>query len=134
GTTTARGGQSMIYLASPYSHTDADVRQQRFHAACLTTVALMRAGHTVFCPVVYGHPLASHGLPTDWAFWERYNREHLARCDQLVVLMLDGWKESIGVREEVRIAAELGKPVRYVNPVDATGLATLAHVATGPPD
>lgn len=47
---------------------------------------------------------------------ERMDREHLKRCNELVVLMLDGWKESRGVQAEIRIALELGKPVRYLDP------------------
>ncbi len=35
----------MIYLASPDSHPDPDVREQRFQAACAAAAALMRAGH-----------------------------------------------------------------------------------------
>jgi hypothetical protein len=27
--------------------------------------------------------------------------------------MLDHWQESIGVRQEIRIAREMGKPVRF---------------------
>jgi nucleoside 2-deoxyribosyltransferase len=116
----------MIYLASPYSHPDAAVREQRFHSVCRMAATLMQQGDVVFAPIVHGHPLVGHGLPTDWPFWERFDREHLRRCDELVVLMLDGWRESVGVAAEIRIAAELGKPVRYIDP---SGAATLAHVA-----
>ena len=116
----------MIYLASPYSHSDANIREQRFLDVCRMTVTLMQQGHVVFAPIVHGHPLVGHGLPTDWPFWERFDREHLRRCDELVVLMLDGWRESVGVAAEIRIAAELGKPVRHIDPHRA---ATLAHVA-----
>ena len=116
----------MIYLASPYSHPEVSVREQRFHAVCRMAATLMQQGHVVFAPIVHGHPLVGHGLPTDWPFWERFDREHLRRCDELVVLMLDGWRESVGVAAEIRIAAELGKPVRHIDPHRA---ATLAHVA-----
>lgn len=116
----------MIYLASPYSHPDAAVREQRFHSVCRMAATLMQQGDVVFAPIVHGHPLVGHGLPTDWPFWERFDREHLRRCDELVVLMLDGWRESVGVAAEIRIAAELGKPVRHIDPHRA---ATLAHVA-----
>jgi len=44
-----------------------------------------------------------------------------------VVLTLDGWRESMGVAEEIRMAGRLGKPVRYLTP-DGMAL-TLAHVA-----
>jgi hypothetical protein len=103
----------MIYLASPYSHPDPVVREQRFQAACRATAALLRAGEAVFSPIVHGHPLADYGLPTGWEFWERFNRTFLERCDEVVVLMLDGWRQSVGVQAEIRIAQELGKPARY---------------------
>lgn len=90
----------------------------------------MRRGHVVFSPIVHGHPLVGHGLPTDWPFWERFDREHLRRCDELVVLTLDGWRESVGVAAEIRIAGELGTPVHYLAPEGGTSPAPLAHVAT----
>jgi hypothetical protein len=118
----------MIYLASPYSHPEVEVRKQRFRDACRAAAQLLASGLTVFSPIVHGHPLVDQGLPTDWPFWERFDRDHLVRCDEVVVLMLDGWRESVGVAGEIRIAGELGKPVRYLAP-GGTGSPTLAHVA-----
>ena len=118
----------MIYLASPYSHPDSEVREQRFQEVCFAAARLLVAGYAVFSPIVHGHPLVGCGLPIDWPFWERFDRDHLLRCDEVVVLMLDGWRESVGVAAEIQIAGELGKPVRYLAP-DGTGSPTLAHVA-----
>ena len=49
---------------------------------------------------------------------EPFDREHLERSDEAVVLVLDGWQESRGVQAEIRIARELGKPVRYLDPAE----------------
>lgn len=106
----------MIYLASPYSHSDPSVRDARFHAVCQAAAELMRSGQHVFSPIAHSHPIAMHGLPTDWSYWEVYARWHLERCDEVLVLTLDGWQESVGIAAEVRIAAELDKPVRYLSP------------------
>jgi hypothetical protein len=76
----------------------------------------------------------AYGLPADWSFWQHYDRALLARCDEVLVLMLPGWRESIGVREELRLARELGKPVRYLAPEMATGTPTLARVAVSSPE
>lgn len=115
----------MIYLASPYTHADPAVREERFQAVCRAAAELMRRGECVLSPIAHSHPIAAHGLPTTWEFWERLDREHLKRCDELVVLMLDGWKESRGVQAEIRIARELGKPVRFLDPDQlASGLAS----------
>jgi len=118
----------MIYLAGPYSHPDSAIREQRFHAACVAAARLMRAGHFVYSPIAHGHPIAAHGLPTDWRFWEPHDRRFLEQCDEVVVLMIDGWRESRGVQAEIQIAGELGKPVRYLESV-GDGATTLAHVA-----
>jgi len=118
----------MIYLASPYSHPDRRVREERFRVACQAAARLMRNGEVVFSPIAHGYCIAQHGLPTDRRFWERHDREQLTRCDEVVVLMLDGWQESEGVLAEIRIAKELGKPVRYLEP-ESQLFPTLAHVA-----
>jgi hypothetical protein len=104
----------MIYLASPYSHPDPLVRQARFEAACQATADLVRAGHAAFSPIVHGHPLVRFGLPTDWSFWQRFDIERIRRCDEVLVLQIDGWRESEGVRAEVKLASALGKRVEFV--------------------
>jgi len=103
----------MIYLASPYWHADPAIRNQRFRAACRATAEMIRQGTTVFSPVVYGHALIAHGLPGDWSFWQRHDAQYLGRCDEVVVLQIDGWEESEGVQAELRLAAALGNRVNY---------------------
>ena len=85
------GVLAMIYLVSPYSHPDAAVRSRRYLAACRAAAC----------------------LPTDWVFWQRHDEEYLRCCDELVVLTLDGWRESQGVAGEIQLAQRLGKVVRY---------------------
>lgn len=123
----------MIYLAQPYSHPDPTVREQRFREACRVTAALVHAGHVVFSPVVHSHFLSEHGLPNTWSFWRKQDQIFLERADSLVVLMLPGWQESVGVRGEIEIARELGKPTVYLE-LDLTGAPgspDLAHGAGG---
>jgi hypothetical protein len=110
----------VIYLASPYSHPDPAVREFRFREACRAAAKLMRLGHVVFSPIAHGHSIALYGLPTDWSFWEPFDRHQLERCDEVVVLLLDGWCESAGVAAEIEIAHQFGKPVRYIMP-ESTG-------------
>ena len=106
----------MIYLASPYTHSDLLVRESRFGAACLATAEMVRGGDVVFSPIVHGHPLVRYGLPINWDYWERFDREYLRRCDEMVVLMLDGWRESRGVQAEVDLAIDMDLPIRYLPP------------------
>jgi len=110
----------MIYLASPYSHFDATVRQARFEAACRAAAALIRRGHVVFSPIAHSHSIAQHGLPQDWGFWAQQDRRILTACDELWVLMLDGWEHSRGIQAEIALALALGLPIRFVREEDCT--------------
>lgn len=106
----------MLYLASPYSHPIPAVREMRFVSACWATAELMKRGENVFSPIVHSHPLVRYGLPNTWEFWEGVDRDHLERCDEIVVLTLDGWRESVGVQAEIAMAHECGKPVKLLDP------------------
>ena len=107
----------MIYLSSPYSHPEALVRAARFRLACEAVAKMLRAGEHVISPIVHCHPVAiAHDLPTDFAFWQAYNRDTLKRCDRMVVLKLAGWEESVGVAGEIEMAAEFNIPVEYREP------------------
>ena len=106
----------MIYLASPYSHPDPAVREARFEAVCRVAARLIKRGYIVFSPIAHSHPMVRYGLPDDWKFWSQQDRRFLEACDELWVLTLDGWQQSIGIQAEVAIARELGKPVRWISP------------------
>lgn len=109
--------RKLIYLAVPYSHPDPAVREARFHEANRIASQLMRDGHYVFSPISHTHPIAlAGGLPTGWDFWEGYDRAILACCSKLLVVTLDGWKDSRGVQAEMAIARELGIRVETLSP------------------
>lgn len=44
----------MIYLASPYTHANAAIRQQRFDAVCRVAAELMRRSEIFFSPIAPG--------------------------------------------------------------------------------
>lgn len=109
---------TLIYLASPYTHADPAVMQSRFEAACRAAAVLMRAGRAVFSPIAHSVPIARHGrLPaTDLAFWMAVDRPLLEACDEMVVLRLPGWEQSLGVAEELRMAKARGMLVIFMDP------------------
>lgn len=107
--------QQLIYLSCPYTHPFPDVVESRFNSANKAAADMMKHGLCVFSPISHTHPIAKAGeLPTDWAYWEKYDRRMLAARDKVVVLKLDGWVESKGVCDEIAIADELGIPVEYI--------------------
>ena len=106
-----------IYLASPYSHDDASVREERFECACIAAAGLMQRGHIVFSPVAHSHAVAKflpHKLWLDHDFWMKQDMEILLNCTELVVLMIEGWEDSKGVKREIEEALAHNIPVTYL--------------------
>lgn len=109
------GQRSVIYLANPYSHEDPEVRRGRARAAARYAGQLMNDGQVVYSPITHCHPIAELiDLPKGWDFWKRFDTEMIRRCDEMIVLCLEGWRESRGVQAEIRIAEEMGLPISYV--------------------
>jgi hypothetical protein len=106
----------MIYLASPYSHPEASVREYRFRRICAIAGKLMEEGNVIFCPIAMGHPIAcAHPtLPTDWEYWKLFGTEFLHASEKLIVAKMNGWESSAGVTGEIAIANEIGIPVEYM--------------------
>ena len=108
----------MIYLASPYSHDDPAIQQQRYEAACEATAHLIKQGYPVISPIVHSHVLhAEYGCGGDWDTWSRIDHDIIKASDEVWVLMLDGWRESRGVKAEMDYAHEIGVPVaKFIDP------------------
>ena len=104
----------MIYLASPYSDEDPEIMEFRFQAVCEAASKLMLKGINVFSPIAHTHPIAQYGLPKGFDFWERYDEWFLQHCNEMLILLIDGWGSSKGIHEERKIMNQLGKPVRFV--------------------
>lgn len=109
---------SFVYLASPYSHPDAEVREARYVAACRAAAKLMLAGEIVFCPIAHSHAIETIGIGKvkSGEFWKAQDIELLRHANKLTVLRLMGWKESCGVRWEIETASMLGLLVGYIDP------------------
>ena len=110
----------MIYLASPYSHPEEAIRYGRFHRVCEVCAKLMMRGLHIYSPIAHTHPVAVCGeavrakMPTDFKVWREYDTWFISRVDAVYVLMLDGWKESVGVTAEIEMAREYNIPVKYL--------------------
>ena len=105
------------YLASPYSHPSAATRELRYRAARDGLKWLLIHRMWTYSPIVHCHEMAVNaGLPTDAAFWQDYNHAMIDQADELLVLTIEGWQQSVGVNEEITYAADLGLPIRLMTP------------------
>ena len=104
-----------VYLACPYSHADKSVREHRVEQVNKKAAELMMSGYLVFSPLSHSHPISKHCDvdPCDNGFWLRQDLWILKFCDELHILCIDGWKQSVGIKIEIKEAKNIGMEVVY---------------------
>ena len=109
----------VIYLASPYSHPDEQVRVDRYEAvsAMAASIIVKTKGQIMpFAPITHSHPLfvLKPETGSDFTAWQGFDEWMIRACDELWVLTLKGWDKSVGVTAEIEYAKSMGKHVEYV--------------------
>lgn len=113
----------MIYVASPYSHSDPAVREMRFRQAEAFVARLLNQDVPVFSPIVYCHVMAErHRLPTDADFWAGVNWRFMQRCTAFALVALPGWDTSRGVAAERRRRRELKLSIEVWRLIDTEAM------------
>ena len=109
----------MNYIASPYTHKDPLVMQDRFEMVCKITADLLKKypSQLFFSPIAHSHSVAAMGsLPTNWEWWMGQDRQWLGMASRLIVCdSIPGWDESRGVQAEIGMAEEMGIEVVYLS-------------------
>lgn len=91
----------MIYIASPYTHRDPNVREFRYHAVACFCGEKAKEGLVVYSPIVHWHQISIIcDLPFEIDYWHRNCRELLAKADELWIYCLPGWSTSKGITAE----------------------------------
>lgn len=108
----------MIYIASPYSAPSDAVRYDRFMRARTYAHHLMAQGIVCFSPIAYGRQFEKvFAVAPDHETWMDFNDWMLLASQEVRVLMLAGWQESLGVAHEIALANDHGIPVSFVEPI-----------------
>lgn len=117
----------LIYLASPYVYrrddvsdmAKAQVQEFRYQLAIDASAWLMNLGYSVISPIVATHPVAvKHDLPKGSEYWMKFDEILLNKCDEMMILMIDGVFDSPGVKREFKINRENGKDTRLLIPLN----------------
>ena len=120
----------ILYLACPYSHPDEAVRRQRYHHACRAAAKLMKAGIVVFSPLANSvSAIELGGLELEHQEFMAIDLPILRRCDEVLVLALDGWQQSRGIQQEFGEAIVLQKPVTMINEDEIERLPVIPKAA-----
>lgn len=109
--------KNLTYLASPYTHKDMFVQEQRWIDVSRAAGHFVKRGKTVFCPIAMSHSIAIHGgIGGDFSVWEELDRDYLRHSKEFYALGLNGWGQSTGLNSEWKYARELGLPCYWVDP------------------
>ena len=105
-----------VYLASPFSHPDPEVRKERVAAIAKITARLIAEGHIVFSPWAYTAEIQKDGRPP--AGWYHFTLRQLAGCTHLLVVKMDGWQESEVSKRKSPLRWVRGMPIEYMEAND----------------
>jgi Domain of unknown function (DUF1937) len=108
---------SFLYLATPYSKYQGGL-QRAFEDAAKLTARLLINHIKIYSPIVHTHPIAVYGElnPLDHSIWLPFDEAIMRVAPALLVAEMEGWKESYGVDQEIKIFGRDGKPIHYINP------------------
>lgn len=104
-----------VYLAGPYTHDDPQIREHRYHMLLKAEAYLLKQGLAIISPINMCHELGKiYGFNYGYEYWKQRDRTLISKCDRMIVLMEPGYKESVGVQDEIYWAGELNIPVEYM--------------------
>ena len=123
---SAAPAHNVVYLACPYTDPDPAVRKARFDVATAVAADLIRAGRIVYSPITMTHPIdmvlagETNTLGSD--YWVAFDEAFMAMCSEMIVVRLDGWQRSNGIKREITYFQERNKPIRYMDPPPSKSL------------
>jgi capsule polysaccharide modification protein KpsS len=104
-----------VFIISPFTHEDDSIVQQRVELTETYVANLIKQGLTVQSQIAMLYYLTTkHDIPITYDFWRKYCHQMLEACEQVHVLCLDGWEQSVGVDDEIKLARRLNKRITYV--------------------
>lgn len=108
----------MVYIASPYTHKSKRVMRQREERITQIIGYLTeKYGYAFIGPITQSAAVcrANPNLKGDFGQWADIDLYIVSKCDEVWVVMMEGWTTSIGVREELHFAYENNIPIRYLS-------------------
>lgn len=119
------------YISNPYNGTE-EQREHRAQTAARTCGLLLKRGIHAWSPIVHNHAM----LKAFDEFTLEERRTHILEFDfsllraskGMIILEIEGWKISFGVKAEIDLCNKLTLPIKYLDPTDlelATEVAQL---------
>lgn len=107
----------IAYIGMPYSHPDPLVMEDRYVISNEVTAFLFNNAPFLapFAPISYTHRFG-HRVDKDYDWVANLDINYLRISKILIVITIDGWKESKGLQEEIQFAKENNIPIVYSLP------------------
>lgn len=105
-----------IFVAGPYNDKDDVIKQYRINTITEYCVNQFLKGNSPISALLMGLVYANYyKLPTDTNTWLTFSQTLLKGCDELHVLMVNGWNRSSGVKAEIEAAEKLKIEIKYIS-------------------
>jgi hypothetical protein len=109
----------LVYLAGPYSQYENKEVLMTAIMGISGMYMMKNPGEHVVSPLFNHYSIhLTPGMEGDYNFWGDYSINLLKRCDKVIVVMLPGWDQSTGVKDEIEKATASGIEIVYVDPVE----------------
>ena len=119
-----------LYLACQFSHNDPATEHQRYQKCCRATAKLIAARIPVFSPLCNSVPAVElGGLEASHDDFMAVDLAILHRSDEILILGLEGWEQSLGVKKEMFEALSLRKPITLIDEADIENLPAIPPTA-----
>jgi hypothetical protein len=107
------------YLGSPYTKFEPSIDAANV-IACRVAARLFKARVRFFAPIPHSHCIAIYGGadPRDHEGWMMLDGPLMKWAYGLIVIRVAGWKESIGLTQEIARFDAAGKPITHVDPLE----------------
>lgn len=113
----------LVYMANAYSSKleDKDLAALQRHQRKALESSMggrlkKKYGITLILPIAISGSMADLcEFDTGFNTWSGDDYTFISKCDEVWVLVSEGWKESYGVTEEIYFAIENNIPVKYIN-------------------
>ena len=102
-----------VYVAGPYGESlPFKVRQEHHEAMVKMCARLIKNGIRAYAPIAYTFDISMHGSKPPNG-WYDFDLKMLPMFDCVLLLLLPGWGESVGMKLEEEAAEKHNKPVFY---------------------
>lgn len=113
----------LVYIASPYTYKSRFKLLRKFiewlrYYQVTKVIGYLQDKHpniAFIAPITQSHQTAKFmkNKNGEFSYWKNIDFKYIRQCNELWVIALNGWTESLGVKEEINYAAKQRLKIKY---------------------